>query len=221
MNNILLALDGGNLLGYSIMEIPNTRFDTLGDIDFDAVSPASGDYVHTSSGFIENYPTENRKLINFLRKAKDNGAVISFDLNLRINEFGDAPDRMNDIREIVMLSDIVFGAFDEFESLSGLKIENAVELYSKGRLVIARNESDPIMFAKDSIKGTVKVEPVHVINPSGAGDTFDAAFIYAIERNDDLITCISFASYIAGYMISHEEKRAVPDKDTVRKLLEL
>ena len=44
----------------------------------------------------------------------------------------------------------------------------------------------------------------------GAGDTFDAALIYAFSLGRSPAECVRFANYSAGYAISRERARQIP-----------
>ena len=213
MNSILMAINNGHLLGYRMMEVPRVRYDGLGDIDFSVINPVEGDVVNTSGGCIPEDDDGTADLVTFVKRAKACGACISFDLNMRMNDFGTSEKRMGFIREIADAADFLFGAKDEFEALADEKnYETAARKYKNGcRTVVCRNEADDIFYIEPDDEGFVKVNPVKVVNPNGAGDTFDASFIFARTKGYPVRKCVEFASYVAGYMISSTVSRDVPD----------
>jgi sugar/nucleoside kinase (ribokinase family) len=215
MNNILMALNNGNLLGYGVLEVPGVRYDGLGDIEFDKIHPGKGDFVHTSGGCIPEDADGTDALVNFINRSKLSGACISFDLNLRVNEFGSSKKRMTALLEIAKTADIIFGAKNEFELLTGINdFRKAAEFFeSSNKIVICRNESDDIYYLDGDHKGIVPVEPVNVINPNGAGDTFDSAFIFSLEKGYPVKKSVEFSSYVAGYMISSTVPRDIPSEE--------
>ena len=212
MNNILMALNNGNLLGYRMMEVPGVRYDGLGDIDYSVIHPGKGDFVHTSGGCIPEDDDGTRYLVDFLKRAKLNGACVSYDLNLRLGDFGTSEKRMAFIKEIAATADILMGAKDEFQALASEDDYRAAagKFAQDGKTVICRNETDDVLYIEGEKSGSIPVNPVIVINPNGAGDTFDAAFIYAKGKGYPVEKCVSFASYVAGYMISSPVPRDVP-----------
>jgi sugar/nucleoside kinase (ribokinase family) len=127
--------------------------------------------------------------------AQDSGATVTFDPNLR-------PELLNveTIRKIckpiLKVSKIVFPSKDEAATLTGIKnpVKAAHKLQKLGphTVVVKLGATGALAVTnKDVIfEPAFKVKEV---DPTGAGDVYDAAFIYGILRNLPLEKTLKFA----------------------------
>ena len=115
----LVITENGTVTGAAPWILPDTRYDTIGDIDYSCAAPAAGDIVHTTGACIESDPGASDALLTFLEKAKKSGALISFDINSREHYFGASPERISILETIASMSDILTGSYDEFRLLAG------------------------------------------------------------------------------------------------------
>ena len=219
-NTLLVTKDGQEVLSYPWM-LPGTRYDDIGDIGFGLIHPGKGDIVHATGAFIENDAEGNGKLISFLERSKENGAEISFDINARELFFGSAEPRLDVLRRCAELADLLTGSRHEFALLWGTEDPEQClsDCFGEKELIVVRNEADPIFVKHGSRVCVIPVLPVDVRNPMGAGDSFDAALIYAISVNADAETCVRFASWAAGYAISRETARQIPAPDDIKAFM--
>ena len=213
--NTLLTTRHGEELCSAIWTLPGVQYDGVRDIDFSRVPVKPSDIVHTTGACMENDTEGNRMLVDFLRSSKENGALISFDINARERFFGTAPDRIAALKECADLADILTGSKTEF-GLIGRGDEADV---SGGKIILIRNQSDPVTLLCDRGKFLVPTYPVSVVNPMGAGDSFDAGFIFSYLQGLDPLTCAKFANYCAAYAISQPVARQVPDADKIKSFL--
>ncbi len=178
-NTLLVTEDGKEFLSHPWM-IPGVRYDQIGDIGFDLADPGTGDIVHTTGAFIENDPAGSRALIEFLRRSKENGAVISFDINARDLFFGRSEARLDVLRRCADLADLLTGSKQEFALLWEEDARTCLGHRFAGKfLTVIRNEAGPILIRCGDEILEIPVDPVRVRNPMGAGDAFDAALLYA------------------------------------------
>ncbi len=64
--------------------------------------------------------------------------------------------------------------------------------------------------AEDTVHSCVS-RPVEVVSTVGAGDSFSAAFLHMYSKRESLPRCASYASAVAGFVVSRQE--AVPPYD--------
>ena len=149
--------------------------------------------LHFSSVALTEEPSRSACL-RAVEIAKDSGALISFDPNLRLPLWTDADKAKQEILNALALADIIKMNDDEFFFLTGHAIEEsetgadflwnkparllAVTLGEKGAVFF--NGSDRLVFTK---------LPVDVADTTGAGDAFMAGMLTVIseasKRGDD------------------------------------
>ena len=128
-----------------------------------------------------------------LHEAHDVGAWLYYDVNFRKNHIADLPDVKDNIEENMTLADVVRGSMDDFWYLYALT--DAEEIYSCVsrfcRKLILTDGANPIrVFAPEGCE-TFPVQPVDTVSTVGAGDNFNAGYIYAmiqgLEKESDRI----------------------------------
>lgn len=128
-----------------------------------------------------------------LREAREAGAWLYYDVNFRKNHIADLPDVKGNIEENMRLADVVRGSMDDFWYLYALT--DAEEIYScvsrHCRKLILTDGAKPIrVFTPDGCE-TFPVQPVETVSTVGAGDNFNAGYIYAmmqgLEKESDRI----------------------------------
>ena len=209
--NTLLTTKNGEEIGSAIWLLPGVTYDGIRDIDFSRLSVGVGDIVHTTGACMENDLQGNRMLADFLTAAKKAGAVVSFDINAREQFFGTAPDRIEVLRACAGIADIVTGSKTEFDLIGGY-----TGIAAPGKIALIRNQADPVLLICDGGEYSIPTYPVTVVNPMGAGDSFDAGFLYAYLGGHDLQECAGFANYCAAYAISQPKARQIPDSESIK-----
>ncbi|MBQ7490114.1 MAG: carbohydrate kinase [Bacteroidales bacterium] len=131
-----------------------------------------------------------------LRKAREAGAWLYYDINFRKNHIADLPDVMNNIEENMRLADVVRGSMEDFEYLFGLKAGEAIyERVSRycQTLILTNGARQIRVFTPDGCE-TYPVQPIETVSTVGAGDNFNAGYIYAkIQGIDDHARRIAMA----------------------------
>lgn len=116
-----------------------------------------------------------------LREAREAGAWLYYDVNFRKNHIAELPEVMPNIEENMRLADVVRGSTEDFGFLYGLHDGDAI--YEKvGPLcstLILTDGARPIrLYTPDGCE-RYPVEPIETVSTVGAGDNFNAGFIYA------------------------------------------
>jgi sugar/nucleoside kinase (ribokinase family) len=131
-----------------------------------------------------------------VQAVKDAGGIVSFDPNLR-PELLDT-DAIKDLCEpMLKASDIVMPSLSEAEMLAGVKdpIEAARRLLKFGPKTIAVKLGDrgSVAATRDEVFWEPAFE-VDELDPTGAGDVYDAAFIFGLLNNWPLRRIVRFAN---------------------------
>ena len=119
---------------------------------------------------------------DLLHKASDAGAWLYYDVNFRKNHIADLPHVLSDIEENMALSDVVRGSVEDFGYLFGLTDADAIydRVSRLCKTLILTDGARPIrLYTPDGCK-TYAVQPVETISTVGAGDNFNAGYIYAL-----------------------------------------
>ena len=122
-----------------------------------------------------------------LHEAREAGAWLYYDVNFRKNHIADLPDVKGNIEENMTLADVVRGSMDDFWYLYALT--DAEEIYScvsrHCRKLILTDGAKPIrVFTPDGYE-TFPVQPVDTVSTVGAGDNFNAGYIFAMMQGLD------------------------------------
>ncbi|MBQ6684216.1 MAG: carbohydrate kinase [Bacteroidales bacterium] len=126
-----------------------------------------------------------RKVVGgLLHAAREAGAWLYYDVNFRKNHIADLPDVMGNIEENMQLADVVRGSVEDFGHLYGLQDGDGI--YERvSRLcstLILTDGAGPIRVYTPEGCETFSVQPVETVSTVGAGDNFNAGYIYAMMQ---------------------------------------
>ena len=140
----------------------------------------SEDIVLFGSFFAIN-PAIRPAVSTLLHNARKAGAWLYYDINFRKTHIPDIPDVMTNIEENMRLADVVRGSKEDFEYLYGLNDADAI--YEKVRpfcnRFILTDGARSIRIYTPSGCEIFPVQPIETISTVGAGDNFNAGYIYA------------------------------------------
>ena len=119
-----------------------------------------------------------------LRAAREAGAWLFYDVNFRKPHIGDLPNVMSNIEENMRLSDVVRGSMDDFNYLYGLQDGEAIyERVSRYcRTLILTDGARSIRIYSPEGCETYPVQAIETVSTVGAGDNFNAGYIYAMMQ---------------------------------------
>ena len=118
-----------------------------------------------------------------LKKAHNAGAVLFYDINFRKSHLRDLPDTFENIQENCRLSDVVRGSSEDFGYLFGTS--NPVEIYDNhirplcSKFICTQGAGPVEVFTADKHM-SFPVEDYETVSTIGAGDNFNAGFLYAL-----------------------------------------
>ena len=116
-----------------------------------------------------------------LRSARKAGAWLYYDVNFRKNYIADLPELMPNIEENMQLANVVRGSMEDFECLYGL--HNGEAIYERvsrycQTLILTDGARQIRVYTPEGCE-TYSVQPIETVSTVGAGDNFNAGYIYA------------------------------------------
>lgn len=157
----------------------------------------------------------HRRAISY---ARENGALVSFDPNLRFPLWSDREALRATVNEFIPLADIVKISDEELEFITGESdITAALPKLFTGevKLVIYTCGAAGAYAFTKSAKGFAKSAKVKAVDTTGAGDGFIGSFLYALSQLDvtaenvgdlsgeQLERCIDFSNRFCGESVQH------------------
>ena len=176
--------------------------------------------VFTGGMVMNNDPSSMNAVTDKIQQLKQTGSTVVFDLNVRAESYGMNAERRHAYERMIGLSDIIIGSGpEEFSAVTGIvNLEQAADhLAASGHTVIARNGRKPVYVTDGTNSSYVPTDAVSVQQTLGAGDTFNGAFLFALNRGLHVRQAVKFANGIAAYMIASAGHLSVP-KDIEERL---
>lgn len=144
------------------------------------------DVVLFGSFFAIN-PAIRPAVSSMLHNARKAGAWLYYDINFRKTHIPDIPDVMANIEENMRLADVVRGSMEDFDYLYGLHDGEAIyERVSRfcSTLILTNGARSIRIFKPDSCE-TYPVQAIETVSTVGAGDNFNAGYIYAMMKGSE------------------------------------
>jgi fructokinase len=186
--------------------------------------PEPGDIVLFGSFFALTGEVRE-KLVEFIKTAQQNKAVIIYDPNFR-------PPHLKELREIIGLiyenisfSTLIRGSNEDFEMIFGTEsADEAFKIVRKNgcKFLIFTHSDRSVEFRSDKYSLSVEVPKVKPVSTIGAGDSFNAGLIYAIYENNlqnkspdlwsedfwrkAITTAVSFGSHVCEHYDNYISK---------------
>ena len=154
------------------------------DFSFPEIHP--DDIVLFGSYYVLN-PVIRPQVKGFLDYAHERGAILYYDVNFRASHQHEVLKITPNLLENFELADIVRGSSEDFEIL--FKKKDAEQVYRSQimfytKKFIYTEASEPIrLFADNGLKKQYPIEKIETISTVGAGDNFNAGFIYGLLLN--------------------------------------
>ena len=122
-----------------------------------------------------------------LREAKQAGAWLYYDINFRKSHVPDIPDVLANIEENMRLASLVRGSKEDFEYLYGLSDADAIyeRVQPLCSTFILTDGAREIRFYDHGQVTTYPVQRIETVSTVGAGDNFNAGYIYAMLQGMD------------------------------------
>lgn len=163
------------------------------------------------------------KAISYARK---NQVKIAFELDYRPYTW-QSPEAVSVYYSIVAQSaDIVIGTRDEYDEMEGKKggsnqaTKDYLFQYQPELLVIKHGVKGSFAYTKDGNSYQADSYKTQVLKTFGAGDSYAAAFLYALKVGQDLETALKYGSASAAIVVSkHSSSEAMPTVKEIETLI--
>lgn len=147
----------------------------------------TADDVVLFGSFFAINPAIRPAVSSLLRNAREAGAWLYYDINFRKSHIPDIPQVIRHIEENMRLADVVRGSKEDFLYLYGLSDADAiyerVRLYCE-RFILTDGAREIRIYTPDGC-AHFPVQPIETVSTVGAGDNFNAGYIYAMLRGLD------------------------------------
>lgn len=142
------------------------------------------DFILYGSFYAIN-PVIRKQVKQLLSDAKEKGAFIYYDLNFRASHINDIPYVKENIIENYKLSTIVRGSLEDFGYLYGTN--DVQDIYNKHispycKYFICTNGGEATWLFTPLGTKTYNIKSIETISTIGAGDNFNAGYIYALRK---------------------------------------
>ncbi|MGN0280678.1 MAG: carbohydrate kinase [Prevotella sp.] len=158
---------------------PNDKLDFI----YPEVNP--DDVVMFGSFYAVN-PVIRQQVAGFLEHAKSHGAIIYYDVNFRPSHRNDVMKITPNLLENLELCDIVRGSSEDFEVLFGRtdadKIYRTDISFYTHNFIFTQGAGNVELRAEGGISRSYPVEPIETVSTIGAGDNFNAGFVYGLMK---------------------------------------
>lgn len=154
--------------------------------------------------------------------AKSGGALVSYDTNLR-KRLWPMPRARAIAEATAALADIVKASIEDAEALTGLSDVDAIldhYLAHEPKAVVVTLGDGGSAVATAERRQRLARHDVELVDATGAGDTFDGAFLVEYLRTGDVFASARWANAAAALAVTGFGAVApMPDRDAVARLL--
>ncbi|MCH5302283.1 MAG: carbohydrate kinase [Prevotella sp.] len=158
---------------------PNDQLDFV----YPEVNP--DDVVLFGSFFAIN-PVVRPQVMGFLEYAKSHGAILYYDVNFRASHRHEVMKVTPNILENLELADIVRGSSEDFEVMYRKRDADSVyrseiSFYTK-KFIYTQGAGPVELRAENGFRKQYPTATMHPVSTIGAGDNFNAGFVYGLLR---------------------------------------
>ena len=154
-------------------------------LDFDYPSVEADDIVMFGSFYAVN-PVIRPQVGAFLDYASNKGAILYYDVNFRSSHKNDVMRVTPNLLENFELADIVRGSAEDFEVLfrktdANTVYRSQIAFYTKN-FIYTQGANQLELRAEGNIAKQYPVEQMSTVSTIGAGDNFNAGFVYGLIK---------------------------------------
>lgn len=185
--------------------------------DLDTIDLTDTKYILTNGMMLFRQAAAS-SILSFLKKAKQKNIRIVLDINFRTETIDQ--DR-SIINEVIEISDILLGSTEDdyLKPYDCKTIDEVIEkLYKKDRIIVSHDPKGSDVFFNDERYHSDSYT-VEVADSIGAGDNFNAGFLYGLIHHKTLKECNELACATAAYSLQKEGARYTPDETKLYNLM--
>lgn len=147
-----------------------------------------------------------------VKAAKERGALISFDPNIRLDLWERQEDCLTAVKEFMPYADLLKFSEEELFFLTGETdickgADRLFEEYPLQMILYSKGKEGAMLLTREQIFSACGV-PARVRDTTGAGDALAAAFLYCLSQGRDFSQCLDLANRYAGKSV--EKYGAIP-----------
>ena len=214
---ILVVLNENNERYPFLVPNENPSYLQIFPEELDKIDLTDTEYILTNGMMLFQQPAAG-SICDFLEKAHQKGITILLDINYRIETIHQDNTHL---LKIIQLSDYLLGSIeDDFLPLTNEKgIKKAVKkLIMSDKVIVARNKEGSTVFTLTEEYFCPSYE-VSVMDTLGAGDAFNAGFIYGLTKGKNLETCNRYGCASAAFCVSGKGARHTPDEEELLRFI--
>ncbi|MFY2153003.1 5-dehydro-2-deoxygluconokinase [Mammaliicoccus sciuri] len=166
-------------------------------------------------------------IIKALQIAKDNNVNVVFELDYRPYSWANEEETSLYYKLVAEQSDVVIGTRDEFDMIESFKPLSDEEIasklfdYSPNLVVIKHGVQGSNAFDKEGNTYVGKAFKANVVKTFGAGDSYAAAFLYALVKGKSVEEALKYGAASAAIVVSsHSSSEAMPTATDIEALIE-
>ena len=191
------------------------------ELDTDALQGACA--LHFPGMLLDLSPELREASLFAARTAKEKGAWLSFDPNIRA-ELNDS-ESLERMVSVIRMADIVAPTLAEGRLITGKQSTGDVlrALHAMGPCIVAlTQDKDGAVVSRNGEVALCDGIDVPVIDPTGAGDTFAAALVVALQRGMSLAQAALFCNCAGTLVVTRRGAigQAIPTLSEVTALME-
>jgi 2-dehydro-3-deoxygluconokinase len=153
-------------------------------------------------------PARRDDLMSVLEGARQGGTFIAFDPNIRETLWQSRDELRQAIKEAAGISDVVLPTHsDEIPIFGDKNSEETLARYIRygAREVVVKDGANPVHISTGRNSLFVSTEHVeHIVDTTGAGDSFNGAYLAARLANQDIAPAARAANKVAARVIRHQ-----------------
>lgn len=154
-------------------------------LDFSYPEVAEDDIVVFGSYYALN-PVIRPQVLGFLQYAHQRGAILYYDVNFRASHQHEVMKLTPNFLENLELADIVRGSHEDFDVMfhttdPDTVYRSQISFYCK-KFICTRGSEPLELRADGGLKKQYAVQPVDAVSTIGAGDNFNAGFVYGLIK---------------------------------------
>ncbi len=199
-----------------LMPKENPSYLQITEEDLMKIDLSDTEYILTNGMMLFDAPAAPA-ICSFLTRAHERKIQIVVDINYRIETLNKERSYLDEVLDI---ADHILGSRqDDFLPLTNeTDIENALAHFRKEQSIVVRDKEGSVLYLEGK-QYRAKSFDVKVEDTLGAGDAFNAAFIYGLVHHCSEEECNILGCAAAGYCVGGKGARHVPQEDELLRML--
>lgn len=154
-------------------------------LDFSYPEVNEDDVVVFGSYYALN-PVIRPQVLGFLQYAHQRGAILYYDVNFRASHQHEVMKLTANFLENLELADVVRGSHEDFDVMfhskdADMVYRSQISFYCK-KFIYTQGRMPLVLRAEDGFRKEYPVSAIDVVSTIGAGDNFNAGFVYGIIK---------------------------------------